>query len=247
MKVIFNADDFGLSKGVNLGIIEACKNGVVRSATMMAGMAGFDHAAILAKENPELKIGVHLTLTAGKSVGGVYQTITDEKGNFLNLSTLTGKVNEIDLNEVEREYEAQIQKILTAGIEIDHFDSHHHTHNLDGIVNVYIKLAKKYNKKVRFFDKEFLSEEYDGTVTTDNFTESFYNENVSIDSLMEIISEQKGTSLEVMCHPAYVDYPLYQSSSYHVKRVFELNVLTSDELRDFLERNDIQVCSFSDL
>ena len=247
MKIIFNADDFGHSKGINLGIIEAHKNGVVRSTTMMAGMAGFDHAAALSKENPELKIGVHLTLTAGKSVGGVYETITDENGNFLNLNTLTDKINEINLDEVEKEYEAQIQKVLMAGIEIDHFDSHHHTHNLDGIVDIFLKLAKKYRKKVRLYKKDLLCEEFADIATTDNFVDSFYNENATTDYLKQIISEQKGNSLEIMCHPAYVDYALYKSSSYNIKRIFELHVLTDDELKDYLKQNNIQVCSFSDL
>lgn len=142
-KIICNADDFGHSKGVNLGIIEAFKNGIVRSTTLMAGMDGFEHALVLAKDNPGLNIGVHLTLTAGKSVGGIYKTITDEKGDFLNLSELENNIENVDLLEVEREYEAQIQKILDAGIKVDHFDSHHHTHNLKGIINIFLKLAKK--------------------------------------------------------------------------------------------------------
>jgi len=247
MKIIFNADDFGLSKGVNLGIAEAYKNGVVRSTTMMAGMAGFDHAAALLKENPGLRVGVHLTLTAGKSIGGVYKTLTDKKGNFLKLNALTDQINEIDLKEVEQEYEAQIQKVLSAGIDIDHFDSHHHTHNLEGIVNVFLKLAKKYHKKVRIYKKELLCGEYADIVTTDHFDESFYNETATSDHLTEIISGCKGDSLEIMCHPAYVDYALYQISSYNIKRVFELNVLTGDEIKNYFAQHNVQICSFSDL
>lgn len=247
MKVIFNADDFGLSQGVNLGIMEAFKNGVVRSTTIMAGMAGFDHAAALAKENPGLKIGIHLTLTGGRSVGGVYKTITDEDGNFLKLSTFTDKIKKINLKEVEKEFEAQIQKVLSAGIEVDHFDSHHHVHTLAGIEDIYLKLAKKYNKKIRFQKKELLNGEYTDLQTTDGFTESFYAENVTVDHLKQIISEQTGESLEIMCHPAYVDYDLYQSSSYYIKRIMELHVLTGVELKDYLTQNHIQICSYSDL
>ena len=66
MQLIFNADDFGLSRGVNLGIIEAFRNGVVRSATLMANMNGFRDAVQLSSEHPELGVGIHLCLTAGQ-------------------------------------------------------------------------------------------------------------------------------------------------------------------------------------
>ena len=106
--IIFNADDFGYCKGVNLGIWEAYRNGLVRSATMMANMPGFDHAANLALSDPGLKLGVHLTLTAGKSVGGVYKTLTDAEGKFLPLIEVErrAETKTLDLTEVENEYEA---------------------------------------------------------------------------------------------------------------------------------------------
>lgn len=246
-KIICNADDFGHSKGVNLGIIEAFKNGIVRSTTLMAGMDGFEHALELAKDNPGLNIGVHLTLTAGKSVGGIYKTITDEKGNFLNLSELENNIENVDLLEVEHEYEAQIQKILDAGIKVDHFDSHHHTHNLKGIINIFLKLAKKYNKKVRIYDKNLLTGEYANIKTTDVFVDTFFNDTVSIDYLKKIIDEHKNGSMEIMCHPAYLDYTLRNTSSYNIKRTDELNVLTSPEILRFIKDNNIEVVSFSEI
>ena len=246
-KIICNADDFGHSKGVNLGIIEAFKSGIVRSTTLMAGMDGFEHALELAKDNPGLNIGVHLTLTAGKSVGGIYKTITDEKGNFLNLSELENNIENVDLLEVEHEYEAQIQKILDAGIKVDHFDSHHHTHNLKGIINIFLKLAKKYNKKVRIYDKNILTGEYANIKTTDVFVDTFFNDTVSIDYLKKIIDEHKNGSMEIMCHPAYLDYTLRNTSSYNIKRTDELNVLTSPEILRFIKDNNIEVVSFSEI
>ena len=248
MKIIFNADDFGHSKGVNLGIIEAYKNGVVRSTTMMAGMVGFDHAIALSRENPGLHIGVHLTLTAGKSIGGIYKTITDEEGNFLKLLELESraKAGELDLLEIEQEYEAQIQKIMAAGIEIDHFDSHHHTHNLKGIIDIFLKLAKKYDKKVRIYNKELLCGEYAAIKTTDCFDDSFYDEQATLDHLKEIISGKSG-SIEIMCHPAYIDYDLYHTSGYNIKRIFELHVLTSPELKSYLNENNMELTSYYNL
>ena len=249
MKVIFNADDFGYSKGVNLGILEAYKNGAVRSTTMMAGMPGFEHAVGLASENPGLKLGVHLTLTTGKSVGGVYKTITDENGWFLRLPEIERRANqgEIDLTEVEAEYEAQIQKVLAAGIKPTHFDSHHHTHNLPGIVNVFLKLAKKYGVKVRIYDKGLLSGAFSDVRTTGVFSDTFFGENVTADELRRILSTCDADSIEVMCHPAYVDGFLQSSSSYSTQRTRELDLLTSHEVMSFITENGMELCSFGEI
>lgn len=249
MRIIFNADDFGLSKGVNFGVIEAYQNGLVRSTTMMAGTPGFEHAVGLAKQNPGLHIGVHLTLTAVKSVGGVYKTITDTQGVFWRLGDMEEKAaaGNIDLAEVEAEFEAQIQKVLAAGIAPDHFDSHHHVHNLPGIGTVYLKLAKKYGVGVRNYNKSLLGGACADVKTSADFSDAFYNERTTVDDLKTILSSCNGASLEIMTHPSYVDYTLYNCSSYHLKRIFELHVLTSDAIKDFVKEKGFEVCSFSDL
>ena len=83
--LIINADDFGFSRGVNLGIIEAFQHGVLTSTTLMVNMQEADHAVELARQNPELGVGIHLTLTAGRPILGGLHTITDEEGNFRKL------------------------------------------------------------------------------------------------------------------------------------------------------------------
>ena len=253
MKVIFNADDFGLSKGVNLGILEACKNGPVRSTSIMANMPRFEHAVELSKEVSErLKIGVHLTLSRGKSVGGVYKTLTDQNGEFLHLTNIKNRANrgDVDLAEVEAEYEAQIQKVLSAGIKPDHLDSHHlDTHQLPSILMVLLKLAKKYGIKSRKFHKELFTGEYADIKTTDIFDKTFFDETATKENLLHILSthKQNANSLEIMCHPAFIDAYLHSTSSYSIQRVYELDILTSPEVMDFIAKQGIELCSFSDL
>jgi len=249
-QLIFNADDFGLSKGVNLGIIEAHQNGPVKSATLMASGMAFEHAVALAKEYPGLHIGVHLTLTALSSVGGIYKTLTNDAGVFSSLPILTerAKAQEVDLAEVEVEYERQIQKILAVGIVPTHFDSHHHTHFLPGIFDVFMKTAEKYGiTRVRMPHPNFLEDKTKTIRTTDHFADGFYGEGVTIKNLKQIITHSPKTSLEIMLHPAYVDTTLYKASSYHLPRMLELDVLTSEELRLFLVSGDYQIASFLDL
>ena len=249
MKVIFNADDFGLSKGVNLGIIEAYQYGPVRSTTIMAGTPGFGHAIKLAEANPGLNVGVHLALSAGKSVGGIYKTITDRDGRFLHLLEVESMAKEgkFDLEEVETEFEAQIQKVLAAGIKPDHFDTHHHVHNLPGIITVYLKLAKKYGVAARFLEDELFQCEYEGVKTTGKFSSEFYGEAATPDNLRRMLSSYTAESFEIMSHPAFVDYDLLSASSYNTKRAYELHVLTSPEVMDFIKQNGIEPSSFGDI
>ena len=95
MKLIVNADDFGISRGANYGIIDAYKNGVVRSTSIMAGMPAFDHAIELLKSCDGLEglgCGVHLTLSANKPVLDTHKTIVDENGEKI-LEELIKKAN----------------------------------------------------------------------------------------------------------------------------------------------------------
>lgn len=245
--LIVNADDFGYSKGVNLGIIEAFQNGVVRSTTIMPGADGFDHAIELAEENPGLAVGVHLTLTAGKCVGGPYKTITDENGNFLRLNELTERLDEVDLSEVCAEYEAQIMKVLDANIVPDHFDSHHHTHTMPGIFEVFKSVALKYGVGARVYSRNGLDGRYTSIKTPESFCDSFYGETATVEHLREVLRKNKLSSLEVMSHPAYVDYPLCTGSSYAVQRTSELHLLTSREVREMIAQQGYSLGSFSDL
>jgi len=248
MKIIFNADDFGYSKGANLGVIEAYQKGLVRSTTIMAGMSGFDHAVKLLKENLGLGIGVHLTLTTGKSVGGTYSTITDDVGGFLPLIEIERRAHagELDMAEIEAEYEAQIEKVMDEGIQPDHFDSHHHTHNLPGIVEVFLRLAKKYDVGVRINDKNLLVGEFADIKTTDVFEEGFHGDGATAENLKDIIAGCNG-SLEIMCHPAYVDNVLLTYSSYNIVRCTELSILTSYEMMEFVHEGGYELCSFSEI
>lgn len=87
-KWIINADDFGYSKGVNYGIIEAHQQGIVTSATLMANMPGATHAAALAKDKPNLGVGVHLVLTIGKPLTEDVPSLIDKNGHFLRYNEL---------------------------------------------------------------------------------------------------------------------------------------------------------------
>lgn len=241
MKLIINADDFGYSNGVNYGIIDAYKNGIVRSTTIMAGMPGFDHAVELAKENKGLGVGVHLTLTCYKPVLDNHKTIVNKEGYFDRRLYSKENIKNIDLEEIYSEFEAQIEKVKNAGIEITHLDSHHHVHTIKELKPVIERILSKYKLPIRGgLDYEI---DYDKIM---NFNGSFYNENINLNGFEKLLEEDIEV-LDIMSHPAYLDKLIFESSSYNTKRMDELELLTSDKVKDLIKEKGIELSNYRNI
>jgi chitin disaccharide deacetylase len=132
-ELIVNADDFGLTRGVNEGIIRAHRDGILTSATLMATGPAFEHAVELAKANPKLGVGCHLVLTDGTAVSPLEEIPSLADANGRLPETLAKFVTEVSTwgirtEDIERELRAQIEKIRAAGIDPTHVDTHKHTH-----------------------------------------------------------------------------------------------------------------------
>jgi hopanoid biosynthesis associated protein HpnK len=148
-RLIVNADDFGLTAGVNRAIIEAHTHGIVTSATLMATGPAFEDAVRLAKQVPDLSVGCHALLIDGEPVldGTRLPTITytrSGKARFRDglksfaARALTGRLNP---DEIEAETAAQIRKIQSAGIAVSHVDSHKHTHLFPAVLRPLLRAA----------------------------------------------------------------------------------------------------------
>lgn len=149
-QLIINADDFGLHEQVNRAIRIGHQQGVITSATLMAGAAAFDDAVATANALPTLGVGVHLTLVGGeRPVAEARQvpTLLDASGRFdrqypaFLMRFMRGVVSK---SEIRRELTAQIEKILAAGIVPTHLDSHQHLHVFPGISEIVLDLAQQY-------------------------------------------------------------------------------------------------------
>ena len=132
-RLILNADDFGLTKGVDDGIIRAHRDGILTSATLMANGEAFDHAVALALANPELGVGCHLVLVGGKCVAPPedIRSLADAEGHLPgSLVEFVTRVSTYTIRSAHLEIElrAQIEKIKRAGIAPTHVDTHKHTH-----------------------------------------------------------------------------------------------------------------------
>ena len=148
--LIVNADDLGWTAGVNRGIAEAHRNGIVTSTSLIANGAAFDDGVNAARTLPAMGVGVHLNLSDGAPLAGAktVPSLVDERGKLsggpeqLLLKLARGKLK---VTEVEHEWNAQIEKVCAAGITPTHVDGHKHVHMLPGLFPVALKLAKKHS------------------------------------------------------------------------------------------------------
>lgn len=148
-QLIVNADDLGWSDGVNRGILEAHRRGMVTSTSLLANGETFAVAVRLLQEAPHLGVGVHLNLSDGPPVLPRWEvaSLVNPEGRFyggpggLLLRLLRGRVR---LREAEREWDAQIEKVKRAGIAVTHLDGHKHVHMLPGLFDVALRLARRH-------------------------------------------------------------------------------------------------------
>src|SRR5579859_712137 len=116
-RLIVNADDFGFTRGVCDGIVEAHRQGILTATTLMAGGAAFDYAVELARATPSLDVGVHLVLWDDTDVP---QRLPAFVMRAMTMSTAA----------IERLFAAQVERVINAGITPSHLDTHKHTHTL---------------------------------------------------------------------------------------------------------------------
>ena len=147
--LIVNADDLGWTAGVNRGIAEAHRNGIVTSASLLANGQAFAEGVALARDAGGLGLGVHLNLNDGPPVAPheSVPSLVNDAGEFeggpdgLLLKIAT---RGLSLREVEVEWSAQISKVRDAGIEPTHLDGHKHVHMLPGLFEIALRLAKRH-------------------------------------------------------------------------------------------------------
>lgn len=243
MRLIINADDFALTKGVTDGIIKAYKEGILTSTTMMVNMPYIDLAKKYSDENPGLAVGIHLVLTAGKPILNDVKTIVDENGDFYKYKYIYNKEIYMDPKEVYREWKAQIEKFIKVmGRKPTHIDSHHHAHLMWPGLEIIQDLANEYNIPIR--QEEYMIKDYEFV----KFIRNFHEENINI----EYFYEDKDSMLnydivELMCHPGIVDKELRDKSSYTDAREKELKILLSKELKNWIIDNNIELINYTDI
>lgn len=260
-KLVINADDFGYSKAVNLGIVETHSNGVLSSTTLMANMPGFSNAVKLAKKFPMLGVGVHLSMTCGKPILSGMDTLCRSDGSFQALNYVRENDESIDLDQLYLEWRGQINHILQAGIRPTHLDSHHYTHTIGKNYQVIERLSEQYQLPIRncFNVVEKLNNKQ--LTPTDAFWNMFnYFEIKDMskeyhqikDKVINIIKRdsedyRKYKLVEAVCHPGYLDSTIWYGSSFNLARLREVDILCDEDLKWLLLDMGYVICRYDEL
>ena len=147
-QLVVNADDFGISRGVNRGIVEAHRRGIVTSASVMTNLPSAEDALTRAAVCPDLGLGLHLTLTAGRPLCPPERvpSLVDGAGAFFVLGELLGRLSagRVRRADLERELGAQIEWVVRRGLYPTHLDAHHHVHVHPRVAGIVLGLAREH-------------------------------------------------------------------------------------------------------
>lgn len=263
-QLIINSDDYGRTPDISRGIREAHLHGVVTSTTCMMNIrTTAQDVAVALKETPDMGMGVHLVLTMGRPVCApeTVPSIVDENGNFFKYTPFIEHLNSLLIDDVKKEWRAQIEEFINAaGRKPTHLDSHHHSSFFaPDLFHAMLELAREYDCAIRY-PFTYISKEIEETFKyapqfieefqprkPEVFFVNFYDETATREDLLKIIeSVPEGTS-EIMCHPGHVDEAFAKESIYNFQRERELSILTDPEIKQAIEAHGIQLISFADL
>jgi hypothetical protein len=273
-KVIINADDFGITKGVNKAILELVDAGVVTSTSVMSNMP---HYKDILELQSKIGIGVHLNLTTGRPLleENKVQTLVDEHGNFLNISDLIKKVRKgyVAKQDADAEFKAQVERLLELGIRLDHINSHESLLKYPFFVPIIKKIAKKYKiGAIRtYIPRKF---DYTRVMNPKRILISLYlvyqqmkwkqnrlsvadkydalikfglDYETAIGKLKDIFQNLPNGVLELGVHPGYCTEQNSILGSYVYEREVELQALLSIEFRKIIDACGAQLVAFNDI
>lgn len=260
-RLIVNGDDFGFTEGVNEGIVEAYRHGILTATTLMANGDAFDHAVNLAHQTPGLDVGCHLVLVQGKSV------IDPSRDLPSTLPQLVRALLQRKL-QVYDELVAQVRKIARAGIRPTHIDTHKHTHLLPPVLDAIAQIAQEY--RIPWVRRPFdfgidtaaritksavslglritrprFTKALGKLRTTDHFTGFQITGSLDGAKLIETLERLPEGLTEFMCHPGKLG-PELRAANTRLKesREIELAALVSPEVREVIERRGIRLVNY---
>lgn len=148
-RLIINADDFGASPGINAAVIQAHRDGILTTASLMVNEPAFPEALALARQNPRLGVGLHLTLSHGHSALPPERIpgLVNARGEFSNSPAATGLryFTRRELRgQLRAEIKAQFETFRLAGLPLDHVNGHLHFHLHPTIFGIVMQLAEEY-------------------------------------------------------------------------------------------------------
>jgi hopanoid biosynthesis associated protein HpnK len=264
-QLVVNADDFGFTPDVNQGIVEAHRRGILTATTLMANGEAFEDAIRLARETPTLDVGCHLVLISGRSL---------VSGEALPASVpqLLGALARREIRLYE-ELAAQVKRIVEAGLEPTHLDTHKHTHLAPPVLEAVARLGEEYGIRWVRRPFDFPLNALGGTVpwmkrmvsgalgllrsrfhtaltrhgcaTTDHFAGFQITGRFRTADLVELLAVLPEGSTELMCHPGHCGAALRAARTrLKESREQELAAMVAPEVRSAVERNSIELVNY---
>ena len=273
-RVIINSDDFGLTEGVNNGIIELIEAGVLTSTSVMTNMP---HYRDIIPYKDKIGVGIHLTLTEGMPVLNPTKipTLVNENGFFYKYSVVTKKAiyRKFSSQELVDEFSAQVQKLIDIGIKPSHIDSHESILKYPFFIPIVRKLALKYNIKgirtysLRRFDLKRLlnpkrtlisiilllqkrmwkNEGFHVTDKIDSLNKFGLNYREASDKLKSIMDDLPDGVLEIVVHPGYCNEDNTPLGGYVSEREAELQALLSEEFKKTIQNSGVSLINYNDI
>lgn len=253
MKLIVNGDDFGITHACNLALVDCFKNGVMRSASMLTNMPYAKEAASLWRENPELSVGIHFSLTVGRPLTGA-KTIVKQDGAFGKM--ILKDYAMVDPGEIRAELEAQFERFIElTGRLPDHINSHHGIERIPFAAEHILELSRKYHLPHRWFLTENNVEELGhqtefqtpklrmllkdggkGFVSPEDVIAAFNPEELESNEIFELAG-----------HPGYVDRELLLLSSLTEARCYDAYNFSCDQVKSWVRAHRIELITYKDI
>ena len=225
--LIVNADDFGLTRGVNRGIVEAHERGILTSASLMVNRPAASDAAEYAREHPLLSVGLHVELRRWRVRRRPWSLVWSER----SLQRV-----------VSRDVAFQLGRFRELmGGDPTHIDSHHHRHRAEALRPIFVALARQLGVPLRHYDARV------------RFCGAFYGHDglgrpntaaITTAGLVDLLAHVPTGVTELCSHPGYVEG---LTSWYRDERVREVRTLCDPEVRAAIERLGITLVSFRQL
>ena len=251
-RLVVNADDFGFTRDVNLGIVEAHREGILTATTLMATGAAFDDAVRLAKENPSLDVGCHLVMVGDPPFPASVAKLMG--------ALALGRIRVYD------EVAAQVRRILDAGLAPTHLDTHKHTHLLPPVLDAVARVSQEFGipwvrrpfdfGPARGAGRAFglVRGRFERILTGHGcrFTDAFAGFEITgrytAAELAALIRALPEGSTEFMCHPGRCGDELRAARTrLKESREAELLALKAPEVRAALEEAGVALCSYRDI
>ena len=257
MKLIVQSDDYGITPAVACGIIEGIKHGVVRNTGMFTNMPWAEECAEMIRPYlDQIALGIDLNASTGCSILGHDKVpgLCHEDGSFFTsrenreLDKDAPDHDHVKYEEVYAEFDAQIQKFIALFGKVPDY-IHGHAYGTKTTFRASMDLAKKYNR--------LYSSQLNAAPGVKGAGMGWYRygggpeAQLTEDLVSYIIQDTDGLLNHeygyLITHCGYADAPLFKLSSFNACRVKDLEALTSKEVKEWIEENQIELITFKDL